>query len=59
MRLPTEEQAVGWAKAEALRLPDQPTQVRKYLLMLLHIIKRLEARIRELEQLQRPGDRAG
>ncbi len=49
MKLPTEAEVVEWAKREALRLPNEPTDNRKRLLVLLSIIKRLESRNRELE----------
>jgi len=42
MRLPTEEEAVAWAKREAQTVVDSPSDIKKHLLVLLHIIKRLE-----------------
>jgi hypothetical protein len=49
MNIPTEEQTLEWAKAEALQLVDKPTQTRKYILRLLHMLKQRDERIYALE----------
>jgi hypothetical protein len=54
MKLPTEQQSVDWALAEAKLLPQSPNATRRHLLMLLRIIKSLEARVRELENPPKP-----
>lgn len=52
MKLPSVEQSLNWAREEAFKLPDNPTQQRKYLLMLLHHISELKKELKQHEHNQ-------